>query len=524
MQGPILYLTLVLDTLICLILGAVAMRLYLTHKVGAQLSSAQQSAQQILDDARKEAETIRKEADLEAKEQIFQRTKQMEKEAQRKRSEADRIEGRLRNKERTLDQKIESFERKEKTVADKEQTIDIRLERIENREKGLTQQEEVLRVKFEEISGYTAEEAKRYLLESLEQEARHDAAAVLRRVENETKEIAQRKARQVITLAIQKCATEQVTESTCSVLTIPSEDMKGRIIGREGRNIKALEAATGVNLIVDDTPEAIVLSCFDPLRREIARLSLEKLLGDGRIHPARIEDVVKKTEKELLEHLRQEGEQVAMELGIPDLHPELIKLLGRLKFRTSYGQNILMHVQEVAHLCATMAAEVGADVALAKRAGLLHDIGKAVTHEVEGTHALIGAELCKRYGESAPVVHAIAAHHNEEDPRTLVAVLVQAADALSASRPGARRESLESYIKRLEKLEEIANSFAGVEKTYALQAGRELRIMVEPERINDNEAAVLARDITKRIETEVQYPGQIKVTVLREKRIVEYAK
>ena len=524
MQGPILYLTLVLDTLICLILGAVAMRLYLTHKVGAQLSSAQQSAQQILDDARKEAETIRKEADLEAKEQIFQRTKQMEKEAQRKRSEADRIEGRLRNKERTLDQKIESFERKEKTVADKEQTIDIRLERIENREKGLTQQEEVLRVKFEEISGYTAEEAKRYLLESLEQEARHDAAAVLRRVENETKEIAQRKARQVITLAIQKCATEQVTESTCSVLTIPSEDMKGRIIGREGRNIKALEAATGVNLIVDDTPEAIVLSCFDPLRREIARLSLEKLLGDGRIHPARIEDVVKKTEKELLEHLRQEGEQVAMELGIPDLHPELIKLLGRLKFRTSYGQNILMHVQEVAHLCATMAAEVGADVTLAKRAGLLHDIGKAVTHEVEGTHALIGAELCKRYGESAPVVHAIAAHHNEEDPRTLVAVLVQAADALSASRPGARRESLESYIKRLEKLEEIANSFAGVEKTYALQAGRELRIMVEPERINDNEAAVLARDITKRIETEVQYPGQIKVTVLREKRIVEYAK
>lgn len=524
MQGPILYLTLVLDTLICLILGAVAMRLYLTHKVGAQLSSAQQSAQQILDDARKEAETLRKEADLEAKEQIFQRTKQMEKEAQRKRSEADRIEGRLRNKERTLDQKIESFERKEKTVADKEQTIDIRLERIENREKGLTQQEEVLRVKFEEISGYTAEEAKRYLLESLEQEARHDAAAVLRRVENETKEIAQRKARQVITLAIQKCATEQVTESTCSVLTIPSEDMKGRIIGREGRNIKALEAATGVNLIVDDTPEAIVLSCFDPLRREIARLSLEKLLGDGRIHPARIEDVVKKTEKELLEHLRQEGEQVAMELGIPDLHPELIKLLGRLKFRTSYGQNILMHVQEVAHLCATMAAEVGADVTLAKRAGLLHDIGKAVTHEVEGTHALIGAELCKRYGESAPVVHAIAAHHNEEDPRTLVAVLVQAADALSASRPGARRESLESYIKRLEKLEEIANSFAGVEKTYALQAGRELRIMVEPERINDNEAAVLARDITKRIEAEVQYPGQIKVTVLREKRIVEYAK
>lgn len=522
MQDVILALALGIPA--SLVVGAVGMRFYLTHKVGAQISSAQQSAQQILDDARKEAETIRKEADLEAKEQIFQRTKQIEKDAQRKRSEADRIEGRLRNKERTLDQKIESFERREKTLSDKEKSIDSKLERIGNRERDLAQQEEVLRRKAEEISGYTAEEAKRYLLESLEQEARQESAAVLRRVENETKELAQRKARQVITLAIQKCATEQVTESTCSVLTIPSEDMKGRIIGREGRNIRALEAATGVNLIVDDTPEAIVLSCFDPLRREIARLSLEKLLGDGRIHPARIEDVVKKTEKELLEHLRQEGEQVALELGIPDLHPELIKLLGRLKFRTSYGQNILMHVQEVAHLCATLAAEVGADVTLAKRAGLLHDIGKAVTHEVEGTHALIGAELCKRYGESAPVVHAVAAHHNEEDPRTLVAVLVQAADALSASRPGARRESLESYIKRLEKLEEIANSFAGVEKTYALQAGRELRIMVEPERINDNEAAVLARDITKRIEAEVQYPGQIKVTVLREKRIVEYAK
>lgn len=522
MQDVILALALGIPA--SLVVGAVGMRFYLTHKVGAQISSAQQSAQQILDDARKEAETIRKEADLEAKEQIFQRTKQIEKEVQRKRSEADRIEGRLRNKERTLDQKIESFERREKSLSDKEKSIDSKLERIGNRERDLAQQEEVLRRKAEEISGYTAEEAKRYLLESLEQEARQESAAVLRRVENETKELAQRKARQVITLAIQKCATEQVTESTCSVLTIPSEDMKGRIIGREGRNIRALEAATGVNLIVDDTPEAIVLSCFDPLRREIARLSLEKLLGDGRIHPARIEDVVKKTEKELLEHLRQEGEQVALELGIPDLHPELIKLLGRLKFRTSYGQNILMHVQEVAHLCATLAAEVGADVTLAKRAGLLHDIGKAVTHEVEGTHALIGAELCKRYGESAPVVHAVAAHHNEEDPRTLVAVLVQAADALSASRPGARRESLESYIKRLEKLEEIANSFAGVEKTYALQAGRELRIMVEPERINDNEAAVLARDITKRIEAEVQYPGQIKVTVLREKRIVEYAK
>ncbi len=500
------------------------MRVYLGKKAGAQIQSAQQTAQTILDEAHKEAENVRKAADLEAKEQIFQRTKQFEKENSRKRAEVDRIEGRLRNKERTLDQKIEQFNRKEQSVTEKERSVDTKLAKIESRENEVSKTEDVLRRKAEEISGYTSEEAKRYLLESLEGEAKQESAAVIRRVENETKEIAQRKARQIITLAIQKCATEQVTESTCSVLTIPSEDMKGRIIGREGRNIRALEAATGVNLIVDDTPEAIVLSCFDPLRREIARLSIEKLLGDGRIHPARIEEVVKKTEKELLEHLRQEGEQAALELGIHDLHPELIKLLGRLKFRTSYGQNILMHVQEVGRLCASMAAELGADVALAKRAGLLHDIGKAVTHEIEGTHALIGADLCKRYGESAPVVHAVAAHHNEEEPRTIVAVLVQAADAISASRPGARRESLESYVKRLEKLEEIAASFPGVEKTYALQAGRELRIMVEPERVNDNEAAVMARDITKRIEAEVQYPGQIKITVLREKRIVEYAK
>lgn len=520
-----------MDLIMGMVVGAVLMAVvaaatyYLQkQKMEAQISSARLNAEAIRINAEREAEAIRKAAELEAKEEILQRTRQHEREMQRRRADLDRAENRLKSKERTLDSKIESFERREKALADKERAIEAKLESLEKREAELSKQEEVVRQRASELCGMSIEEAKRYLLESLESEVRQEAAALIRRIELETRETAQKKARQIITLAIQKCSSEQVSESTCSVLTLPSDDVKGRIIGREGRNIRALEAATGVNLIVDDTPEAVVLSCFDPLRREIARLSLEKLLADGRIHPARIEEVVKKTEKELLEHLRQEGEQAAFDLGIHDLHPELIKLLGRLKFRTSYGQNILQHSIEVANLCGSLAAELGADIMVAKRAGLLHDIGKAVTHEIQGTHALIGADLCKKYGESAPVVHAVAAHHNEEEPRTVVAVLVQAADAISASRPGARRESLESYIKRLEKLEEIASSFKGVEKSYALQAGREIRIMVEPETVSDNEAAMLARDVTKRIEDELDYPGQIKVMVLREKRIVEYAK
>lgn len=497
---------------------------FLAKRMGVQVSSAQREAQLLVEEARKEAENIRKAAELEAKELVFQKTKQIERDLQRKRSDLDKIENRLRNKERTLDQKIESYDRREKGLVQKERELEERAAKLAEREAAVAQLEEVARRKAEEISGLTAEEAKRYLLESLESEVRQDAAALIRRIENETREQAERKARQIITLAIQRCATEQVTESTCSTLTLPSDDLKGRIIGREGRNIRALEMATGVNVIVDDAPDAITISCFDPIRREVARLALEKLIADGRINPARIEEIVKKTERELMEHIRQAGEEAAFELGIGELHPELLKLLGRLKYRASYGQNILMHVKEVAILCGIMAAELGGDVQLAKRAGLLHDIGKAVSHEVEGTHALIGADLCRKYGESMPVVHAVAAHHNEEEPRTLVAVLVQAADALSASRPGARREALENYIKRLEKLEEIASSFAGVEKSYAMQAGRELRIIVEPERIGDNEAALLAREITKRIESEVEYPGQIKVTVLRETRFVEYAK
>lgn len=519
-----LILAVIVGSLIVIAIISAAIYWVLKKRNEDLIKSADRTASEIIEKAEIEADNIRKTAELEAKERIQQKTRQMDKDNQRRRSEADKLENRLRNKEQTLDSKIEQTEKRERQLAEKGKELDARLANFAKRESELARLEEQNRRRAEEISGMTVEEAKKMLLESLEATLKQEQAGIIRRVESETREQAARKARQIITLAIQKCSSEQVSESTCSVLTLPSEDVKGRIIGREGRNIRALEAATGVNLIIDDTPEAVVLSCFDPLRREIARLTLEKLLADGRIHPARIEEVVNKTEKELLEHLRQEGEQVAFDLGIHDLHPEVIKLLGRLKFRTSYGQNILLHSAEVANLCASMAAEIGADVATAKRAGLLHDIGKAVSHEMQGTHALIGADLCKKYGETAPVVHAIAAHHNEEEPRTLVAILVQAADAISASRPGARRESLESYVKRLEKLEEIANSFPGVEKTYALQAGREVRIMVEPDTVNDGEAASLARDVTKRIEGELEYPGQIKVTVLREKRIVEYAK
>jgi ribonuclease Y len=497
---------------------------FLAKRMGVQVSSAQRQAEILIEEAQKQAENIRQAAKLESEKMLLEKKKQMDRDLTRRRLALERTEQRYREKERTLNQKIENLTRREQSIAEKERQLDERLSDVAQREAKLADLEAAVRHKAEEISGLTAEEAKRFLLESLEAEVRQEAALVVRRIENETKEQAERKARQIITLAIQRCATDQVSETTCSVLTIPSDEMKGRIIGKEGRNIRALESLTGVNVIVDDTPDAIVVSSFDPMRREIARMALEKLIADGRINPARIEEVVKKTERELMERIRQDGEAAAFEVGVGDLHPELLKLLGRLKYRASYGQNILMHVKEVAILCGLMAAELGGDVQLAKRAGLLHDIGKAVSHEVEGTHALIGADLCRKYGESMPVVHAVAAHHNEEEPRTLVAVLVQAADALSASRPGARREALETYIKRLTKLEEIAQSFEGVEKSYAMQAGRELRIMVEPDRISDAEAALLAREVTKRIESEVEYPGQIKVTVLREKRFVEYAK
>jgi ribonuclease Y len=423
-----------------------------------------------------------------------------------------------------LEKKIESVERRERSLVEKENQYDRRIQEAEVRAEELKRLRAEAQRRCEEISGLTVEQAKAMLLESLEEVVRQDSAALVRRVETETKEIANKKARQIITLAIQKCATDQVSETTVSVVNLPNDEMKGRIIGREGRNIRALEAATGVNIIIDDTPEAVVLSCFDPLRREIARQTLERLLSDGRIHPGRIEEVAAKVEKEVNDNIRETGERVAFDVGIPGLHPELIKLLGRLKYRTSYGQNVLGHTQEVVHLMETMASEVGVDAQIAKRAGLLHDIGKAVSYEMEGTHALIGAELAKKYNEPPAVVHAVAAHHWEDEPRTVIAVLLQAADAISAARPGARRETLESYVKRLESLEQIAQSYDGVNKAYAMQAGREIRVIVEPAALNDNDCAKLARDITKRIESEIEYPGQIKVTVCREMRVTEYAK
>ncbi|MCD6384623.1 ribonuclease Y [Candidatus Sumerlaeota bacterium] len=499
---------------------------YYLRKVRAEkiIQSARDEASRILKEAEEEVVRKKKEYLLEAKEEIYREQRKREREFKRRSAELNRRENKLQNRENALERKLETLEKRERALTDKERSIDAKLKELKRKETELDNLRSQTEKRLEEISGLTTEEAKKLLLESLENEVKQEAAGIIRRLETETKEIANKKARQIITLAIQKCATETVTETTVSVVPLPNEEMKGRIIGREGRNIRALEAATGCNIIVDDTPEAVVLSSFDPLRREVARRALEKLISDGRIHPARIEEIVAKTEREVEDLTRDIGEQVAFDLGVYELNSELLKLIGRLKFRTSYGQNVLAHSIEVAHLAGVMASELGADVKTAKRAGLLHDIGKAVSYEMEGTHALIGAELAKKYNESPAVVHAIAAHHGEEEFRTVVAVLVQAADTISAARPGARRETLESYVKRLEKLEEIAYSFEGVAKSYAIQAGREVRIIVEPDRLTDNECAKLARDVTKRVEKELEYPGQIKVVVLRETRATEYAR
>jgi ribonuclease Y len=474
--------------------------------------------------ARAQAEQVLKGAEQKAAEEIHRRAKQYERDQAKRRHEFDRRERKVAQRDSALERKFELVTQREVELKKLEEQTQRQAEQAqaENQECQRLKAEAIRRC--EEIAGLTAEQSKKMLLELMESEVRQDAAAMVRRIETETKELANKKARQIITLAIQKCATDQVGETTVSVVNLPNDEMKGRIIGREGRNIRALEAATGCNIIVDDTPEAVVLSCFDPMRREIARLAIEKLLSDGRIHPGRIEEVVAKVEKDLNDHIREVGEQSVFDMGISDMHPELIRTLGRLKYRTSYGQNILSHSMEVGRLCSYMAAELGADVAVAKRSGLLHDIGKALSYEMEGTHALIGAELAKKCHEPPGVVHAIAAHHNEEEPRTIIAVLVQAADAISSARPGVRRESLENYIKRMERLEAIAADFNGVAKAYALQAGRELRIMVEPTAINDNDAALLAREIAKKIERDLEYPGQIKVTVCREVRATEFAK
>jgi len=499
---------------------------YVWFKKASQhnLRTASEKAKQILARAETEAQANLKAAAIESKEQLFRSKRALEKEIARRRIDLDRMEKKVQRREEMLDNKFELLEKRDRGLVNKEQQIEGKLRDLDARLKEVEEVKKTEIRKYEEISGMTAEQARQNLMDAIESEVRQDAALLIRRVENETKDLAEKKARQIITLAIQRCSTDQVSESTVSVVNLPNEEMKGRIIGREGRNIRALEAATGCNIIVDDTPEAVVLSCFDPLRREVARLTLQKLISDGRIHPARVEEIVEKTEKALLEQLTEVGERIAFDAGVHNIHPELIKLLGRLKYRTSYGQNVLQHVIEVANLCQVMASELRVDEQLAKRAGLLHDIGKAVSYEMEGTHAMIGAELAKKYNESPAIVHAIAAHHQEVEMKTIIAVLVQAADAISAARPGARRETLESYIKRLEKLEEIASSFEGVEKSYAIQAGREIRIMVEPDKINDLECVKLARDITKKIEGELEYPGQIKVTVLRETRTVEYAR
>ena len=483
----------------------------------AQLHSAQERARELMDDARHEVEAKKREALLEAKEDALRVKNDLEREIRERRNETLRMERRLLQKEESLDRKVEQLEKKEETLEKKETECD-RL-KTELQELYAKQRKEL-----ERVSGLSSDEARNILLADVEREIGVEIAQKIKEIETRAKEESDRRAREVISLAIQRCAGDHVAEATVSVVALPNDEMKGRIIGREGRNIRALETLTGIDLIIDDTPEAVILSGFDPVRREVARVALEKLIADGRIHPARIEEMVEKAQKEVDNVIREEGDRATIETGVHGLHPELVRLLGRLRFRTSYGQNVLKHSIEVAHLAGMIASEIGADVTMAKRAGLLHDIGKALDHEVEGPHVTIGADVARKYRESPPIVLAIAAHHGDVEANTVEAVLVQAADAVSAARPGARRETLETYIKRLQKLESIADAIDGVDKAYAIQAGREIRIMVRPDKIDDLNAIRVAREVVKRIETELEYPGQIKVTVIRETRAVDYAK
>nr|WP_320148280.1 ribonuclease Y [uncultured Anaeromusa sp.] len=483
----------------------------------AKIASAEEAARKIVEEAERTGESRKKEALVEAKEEIHRLRVEMEREGKERRGELQRLERRLVQKEENLDRKMDAVEKKEEVLGRKEGEVERAQEKINAvYEKQLAE--------LERLSGMSSDEARTLLLTRAQEEIRHETAIMIKEMEQQAKEEADKKAREIVSAAIQRCAADHVAETTVSVVALPNDEMKGRIIGREGRNIRTLETLTGIDLIIDDTPEAVILSGFDPVRREVARLALEKLITDGRIHPARIEEMVEKAQKEVEQRIKEAGEQATFETGVHGLHPEIIRLLGRLKYRTSYGQNVLKHSIEVSHLAGVMAAELGVDVMLAKRAGLLHDLGKAVDHEMEGSHVTIGGDLAKKYRESPEVVNSILAHHGDEEPRTVQAVLVAAADAISAARPGARRESLESYLKRLSRLEEIAESFEGVEKSFAIQAGREVRIMVKPEKIDDLASVRLVRDIVKRIENELEYPGQIKVTVIREVRAVEYAK
>lgn len=501
-------------------LGYFIRKRYATKK----LRNAEERAKKALENAANEAEKIKRGAELEAKDLLLKMRSDFEHESKARRQELNVLEKRLQQKEENLDRKLDVIERKEKDIERRDSSLVEREKQMHSRERTLEGMIQEEKEKLQKVSGMTKEEARQVLLRRLEDDVKQEAAIMIKRVEEEAKEKADKEARKIVGLAIQKCAVEHTVESTVSVVHLPNDEMKGRIIGREGRNIRALEIATGVDVIIDDTPEAVILSGFDPVKREIAKRSLEKLLEDGRIHPGRIEEVVEKSKKEMEKTITEEGEKALFDAGLHGFHPETIKLLGRLKYRTSYGQNVLQHSKEVAYLMGVMANELKLDFTLAKRIGLLHDIGKAVSHEVEGTHAKIGADLARKYGEAENICHAIEAHHQDIEPKTLLAVLAQAADAVSAARPGARRETLETYVKRLEKLESIADSFKGVEKAYAIQAGREIRVIVQPDKITDAQAAVLARDITKKIEEGLEYPGQIKVTVIRETRAIEYAK
>ncbi|MCH5186259.1 MAG: ribonuclease Y [Oscillospiraceae bacterium] len=506
--------------LVFLALNAVSFKggiIYRKKIAEAEIGSAEDKAAAIIENAKKDGEAKKREFLLEAKEEKHKLRLEFDAEVKERRAELSGQERRIRQKEEALDKKSDSLEKKDSVLTQK-------IKDYEQKEQKINEIKKQQIAELEKISGFTREEAKEHLIKDIEIRTKHEAAMMVKEIEQHAKETAAESAKKIIAMSIQKIAADHVAETTVSVVPLPGDEMKGRIIGREGRNIRTLETMTGVDLIIDDTPEAVILSSFDPIRREVARIALERLIVDGRIHPARIEETVEKAKKEVESTIKQEGESATFETGVHGLHPELIKLLGKLKFRTSYGQNVLRHSIEVAHLAGVMAGELGVDVTLAKRAGLLHDIGKAVDHEVEGSHVTIGADIAKKYKENKDIVHAITAHHGDIEPETLVAALVQAADAISAARPGARRENLETYIKRLTKLEEIANSFEGVDKSYAIQAGREIRIMVKPETVDDSGMVLIAKDIVNRIESELEYPGQIKISLIRETRTVDFAK
>lgn len=507
----------IIAAVVAVVVGLAIGYLVRKHISEGKIGQAENLAKEIVEKANRDSETIRKEKLIEAKEEIHKLRTECEKENKEMRSEVARYERRVLQKEESLDKKIQTLEQKEQTLNRKTESVNRKEAEVEDIKNKQIQ-------KLESISGFTTEEAKDIILTNAEKDVRREMSIMIKEKEAQAKEEAEKRAREIIGYAIQKCSADHVAETTVSVVNLPNDEMKGRIIGREGRNIRALETLTGIDLIIDDTPEAVILSGFDPIRREIARIALENLISDGRIHPARIEEMVEKAKKEVNNIIKEAGEQAMFDTGVHGLHPELVKLLGRLKYRTSYGQNVLKHSVEVSILAGIMAEEIGADVKLAKRAGLVHDIGKAVDHEIEGTHIEIGMDLLKKYKESKEVIHAMSTHHGDYEPQTVEAILVTAADAISAARPGARRETLEAYIKRLEKLEEITNSYEGVEKSFAIQAGREVRIMVKPEEVNDEEIHLLARDMTKRIEEELDYPGQIKVSIIRETRATDYAK